>query len=68
VTRYTSFGGAIGRIEKRGLDWAYVVTVPKRVPAPVRKLLTDACGTVEIDWDTKTRTATIVPYWERRHI
>jgi len=67
MIRYTSFAGSIGRITS--LPWAYSIQVAKRVPKPVRELFSGPiCGGLEVDWDPKTRTATRVPIWERRHL
>jgi len=68
MTRYTSFAGSIRRLVPHG--YYYAIVMPKRVPAPVRALFTEVyrCGVMEVDFDSKTREAKVVPYWERRHI
>lgn len=67
MTRYTSFAGSIARIIPH--ETGYSIIEPKDVPEPVRALFeAPVCGVREVDWDNKTRTATLVPYWERIRI
>ena len=64
MIRYTSFAGSIARIVPN--EFGYSIIEAKRVPEPVRVLFgAPVCGVREVDWDDKTRTAKVVPYWER---
>ena len=68
MTRYTSFAGSIARIKP--FYGGYAIVEAARVPEPVRAIFrkVHSGGSTEVSWDSKTREATLVPYWERRHI
>lgn len=66
MTRYTSFAGSISRITPLGIG-GYHIEQAARVPAPVQAVFRQVhkSGITEVDWDSKTREAKLVPYWER---
>lgn len=67
MIRYTSFAGTIARMSP--LPGGYAIVIAARVPAPVRAVFREVHfgGTTEVDWEPKSRKATLVPYWERKH-
>jgi hypothetical protein len=67
MTRYTSFADTIARIKP--FAGGYAVVTAARIPEPVRAVFREVHrgGVTEVDFDPKTRQATLVPYWERRH-
>lgn len=67
MTRYTSDGGGgIVRIVK--IPYSYVTFKPKRIPRPVQemfKLYGGSGGFIEVDFNRKARSASLVPFYER---
>jgi hypothetical protein len=64
TVRYLRSAGAIYRIRSLG-HCCYSYVPAKRVPAAVRKELQSATGRTEVEFNTRTREARVLAFWEQ---
>ena len=62
--RYTGTERHIDRIESQGFG-GHSIWTPKRIPRAVREAFKGLrVGRSEVEFDPKTRTAKVLPYWD----
>lgn len=66
--RYIGTEREIDRIESRGWG-SHSIWTPKRIPTAVRQAFQGLrYGRHEVEFDPKTRTARVLPYWDQWRI